>query len=269
MLNNYKFLMKILVILFLLNSVLLTNCDPNLKFLQEPTQCGSPIECYLNAIGEIKNMKTQFQETITKLKEDQQKKFQEQEKLFKDKIQKLESLTPIIGSIVYHSSMKNILNDQDLPYGWIYCDGRNLKISEYSELYSIIGNTYGQVDTNSFNIPDLRGRVIIGTGQGSGLSDYKIGQKGGEENHYLTAAEMPNHGHSINAKFMYINSSNNGGYANRVKMPYIEFDGAIRWQSWQYPATGQDSISSYSTGGNLPHNNMQPYLSIHPIIKAK
>lgn len=249
----------------------MTFCHFNLLFLQENTNCGTPIECYLSAVKEIQNMKNEFHDIVTNLKNDYQTMLLDQEKKFQEKIKKLETLTPIVGSIMHYSSGKDLLEDKDIPYGWILCDGRNLKISDYPELYSIIGKTYGQSDSNNFNIPDLRGRVLIGTGKGAGLSDFKIGQQGGEEIHYLTQNEIPSHSHSINAKFMYINSGNvfGNGFSVSVKMPYRELDGAPRWQSWQYPNTGPDSLETRNLGGNAPHNNMQPYVSIHPIIKAK
>ena len=69
------------------------------------------------------------------------------------------SLTPI-GSVIPFAGIT-------IPNGWLDCDGSSLSRSEYRRLFNIIGTTYGSVDSDSFNIPDLRGRTVIGSGQGS------------------------------------------------------------------------------------------------------
>lgn len=84
-----------------------------------------------------------------------------------------------------------------VPDGWLACSGQSLPISEYETLYTIIGTTYGGDGVQTFNLPDLRGRVPIGQGGGQGGPTYTIGQIAGEEEHTLTEAEMPVHSHSL------------------------------------------------------------------------
>ena len=67
------------------------------------------------------------------------------------------------------------------PRGWALCDGQLLPISQNSALFSILGTTYGGDGRTTFALPDLRGRVAIHPGNGPGLSDYRLGQKGGAE----------------------------------------------------------------------------------------
>jgi len=89
------------------------------------------------------------------------------------------------------------------PLGWLLCDGAFYDPAVYPELYSELGYKYGQ-SGNLFAVPDARGRVAIGAGQGQGLTNRLLGQKGGAEVHYLTIAEMPSHAHSQPAHTHYI-----------------------------------------------------------------
>jgi microcystin-dependent protein len=80
--------------------------------------------------------------------------------------------------------------------GWLLCDGRPVSRSTYAALFAKIGSTYGGGDgSTTFNLPDAQGRSLIGTGQGSGLTNRVLGAKGGAELHALGVGEMPYHGH--------------------------------------------------------------------------
>lgn len=99
--------------------------------------------------------------------------------------------------------------------------------------------------------PDLRGRTLIGSGNWSdayGTTIYTIGGVGGERLHKLTVAEMPSHNHSISP------------FTNQVQL-----DGPNREEAWLSRFEG--SINTSYTGGDQPHNNMQPYMTVHWIIK--
>jgi len=84
-----------------------------------------------------------------------------------------------------------------VPNGWLACNGQPLSISNYETLYAVIGTTYGGDGVQTFNLPDLQGRVAIGQGQGPGLPSYVLGQPGGEEAHTLITNEMPSHSHAL------------------------------------------------------------------------
>src|ERR1700746_3573541 len=82
------------------------------------------------------------------------------------------------------------------PVGWAFADGQLLPISQNTALFSLLGTTYGGDGQSTFGMPDLRGRIPIGAGQGPGLSPYTLGQTGGSETVTLTTAALAAHTHS-------------------------------------------------------------------------
>lgn len=130
---------------------------------------------------------------------------------------------------------------------WLPCDGSSLLRSDYPDLFTVIGTTYGSVDGSHFTLPDLQGRVPIGEGSGSGLSPRAIGDQGGEETHVLTIGELASHVHG----------TGNSALLGTSVPPPLDALGPN-----PFPAvTG-------STGSDDPHNNMQPFLTILYLIVA-
>ena len=83
------------------------------------------------------------------------------------------------------------------PRGWAFCDGQLMQISQNQSLFSILGTTYGGDGRTTFALPDLRGRVAIHEGQGAGLPNYNLGQRGGAETVPLTWTQLPVHSHGF------------------------------------------------------------------------
>jgi microcystin-dependent protein len=81
------------------------------------------------------------------------------------------------------------------PQGWAFCDGQLVPISENETLFNLIGTTYGGDGQSTFALPDLRSRVPVHQGQGSGLSNHVVGEAFGTESVTLTTAQMPTHSH--------------------------------------------------------------------------
>lgn len=83
------------------------------------------------------------------------------------------------------------------PRGWATCSGQVLSIAQNTALFSLLGTTYGGNGQTTFALPDLRGRLAVGQGQGPGLSNYAMGQSGGVEGAPLTLGELPQHDHVL------------------------------------------------------------------------
>ena len=83
------------------------------------------------------------------------------------------------------------------PRNWAFCSGQLLAISSNQSLFSILGTTYGGDGRTTFALPDLRGRTAIQQGRGPGLSDRRLGHKGGSETNTMSITEMPSHNHTI------------------------------------------------------------------------
>ena len=85
------------------------------------------------------------------------------------------------------------------PRGWAFCQGQILSIAQNTALFSLLGTTYGGNGQTTFALPDLRGRVPVGTGQGPGLPNVNLGDPAGEPTHTLIITEMPAHNHVAQA----------------------------------------------------------------------
>lgn len=109
------------------------------------------------------------------------------------------SSEPIMGEIMIFSGNREI-------EGWFLCDGRTLSVNEHQALFSIIGTTYGGNGIYTFCIPDLRGRVVVGTGANQKLSPRMIGQTGGSEKVGLNVNTLPVHDHAVSSKEMKFNA---------------------------------------------------------------
>jgi microcystin-dependent protein len=135
------------------------------------------------------------------------------------------------------------------PTGWAMCNGQLLPINQNQALFSLLGTTYGGDGRVNFALPNLQGRMPLHQGGG-----YVIGQTGGEQNHTLIAAEMPQHTHPAIAS---ANAANQGVATNTF------------WANGSQPAyapsaNGQMAAGAVSSiGGSQSHNNMAPYLVLN------
>lgn len=86
------------------------------------------------------------------------------------------------------------------PRGWTSCEGQLLSISQNQALFSLIGTTYGGNGMQTFALPDLRGRVIVGQGQSTTGQNYTTGQTGGQPQTTMMPMQMPSHTHAITVR---------------------------------------------------------------------
>jgi len=147
------------------------------------------------------------------------------------------------------------------PKGWAFCDGQLLPLSQNTALFSLLGTTYGGDGKSTFALPDLQGSAPMHPGQGPGLSLYDLGQLGGVEAVTLLQSEMPIHAHSVGRALADL--GNQISPVNSVWAQAAAGRGSAALYKDGAP-TGKVNINSLSvTGSSLPHNNMQPYLTLN------
>ena len=142
-------------------------------------------------------------------------------------------------------------SDDTIPEGYMLCDGRAISRTTYSSLFSIIGTTYGEGDgSTTFNIPNLKGKVLVG--QDTNDTDFDtLGETGGEKTHTLTVDEMPSHSHNMGAVRQWVGSSGNAYWLQDSNQRYAK-----------------ESQQTSDVGGGQPHNNLPPYQVGNYIIKV-
>lgn len=153
------------------------------------------------------------------------------------------------------------------PRGWAFCDGRQIGIANNEILYTLLGTTYGGDGVNTFNLPDLRGRVPVGTGQGLGLPNVILGQVGGTETTTMTIAQMPAHNHvgtgSVSIP-IYNAVGNIGSPTDSVLASLTEAYSTAPQDSSLKPTTAP--VTPALTGSTNSFSIIQPYLVTNYII---
>lgn len=136
------------------------------------------------------------------------------------------------------------------PKGWALCNGQLLPINQNQALFSLLGTTFGGDGRVNFALPDLRDRVPIGVGDG-----HTLGEKGGEQAHTLTIAELPTHTHVAQANSATGSSQD---ASNNVLA-------TVPGRAYTDPAalTALSPTTITTVGGSQPHLNMQPFLTLN------
>jgi len=195
------------------------------------------------------------------------------------------TLVPPVGSIMMYAG-------SSAPTGWLLCNGVSYLQTSYPRLYMLIGTTYGG-SGSSFNVPDIRGRIPMGVGQGLGLTNYVLSQLGGVESVTLDTTQIPGHTHGVSGNtgsaatgisadmpehahnYDMATGNNIGGVP--VGAPSYEGNSTVATSgvnvgpiaiSFSDPEHSHSiSLTSASTGGGQSHTNIQPYLALNYIIK--
>lgn len=158
------------------------------------------------------------------------------------------------------------------PDNWFLCNGRSLSRTDYPELFARIGTKYGATDDTHFNLPNLIGRVLIGTGQRVNTAPtFKLGDKGGVESNHLTAQNLPAHRHTMHVSNAAASVSapgtatSSGGavlsVAKQSGYPVKLY--GTKEPTEQIASTVDESNTSKAV------NNMQPYLALYYLICFK
>jgi len=145
------------------------------------------------------------------------------------------------------------------PQNWAFCNGNLLTVNDHAALYSLLGIAFGGNGTTNFALPDMRSRIPLHNGeQVSG--QYPLGAAFGTEEVTLDQRQIPPHNHPMQASGDDATevAPPNGLVAKAQQNFYLDFDSTNKVEFW--PEAVQ------STGGNLPHSNMMPFLAINFII---
>ena len=150
-------------------------------------------------------------------------------------------------------------NSATAPAGWALCDGQKYKLNN---------TNISVIDPNGIQTPDLRGRFILGTGQGTGLANRNIGEKGGDENVTLTAAQMPSHSHELEVWGDPNGDPKDGGKwtLKLTDRQYHNYKSADN-RGHRDRNNGNRPVKILDSGSNKSHNNMPPYYVLTYIMK--
>jgi microcystin-dependent protein len=145
------------------------------------------------------------------------------------------------------------------PVGWHLCDGSLLSIAEYNALYALLGTTYGGDGVSTFGVPDLRGRLAVGQGNGTGLTPRVMGQSFGTE---IANAAWPVHTHTLMASSSAAAIGTPGGNVLATTTTDVPlYDVKSNPKAF-------DARAINSAGGSQPHMNVMPSSCINFIIST-
>src|SRR4051794_18448618 len=142
------------------------------------------------------------------------------------------------------------------PKGWAFCDGQILPLSQNTALFSLLGTAYGGDGKSNFALPNIQGSAVMMPGQGAGLSLYDLGETVGSDTVSLLQSEIPSHSHSLRA------SASDATEPTPAGQLFAKGTGV-----GMYASTGTTAQLNGNAvapaGGDQPHNNMQPYLTLN------
>jgi len=145
------------------------------------------------------------------------------------------------------------------PTGWAFCDGQLMPISQNTALFALLGTTYGGDGKSTFALPNLQGSAPMQQGQGQGLTDRFLGEQSGVESVTLLVSEIPLHTHSMMAS---VENATQGTLSPNITLA-SSVSGSLYQDNTNQNLVQMAPQALPPAGGGLPHNNMQPYLTLN------
>jgi microcystin-dependent protein len=149
------------------------------------------------------------------------------------------------------------------PTGWAECNGQLMPISQNTALFSLLGTTYGGDGKSTFALPDIQGRGVVHFGQGPGLSNYTQGEEEGTQTVTLVQTQMPSHNHQVQAA---VDPGEQLSPASDEALARSSPGNAWASSAAQNPVVGMSPLAIAVAGGDQPHNNMPPVLTLKYVI---
>jgi microcystin-dependent protein len=146
------------------------------------------------------------------------------------------------------------------PKGWAFCNGQLLPLSQNTALFSLLGTVYGGDGKSTFALPDLQGSAAMHPGQGQGLSLRDLGEQSGSEFVTLLVSEIPFHTHNLEA-FITVTGDQFGPNPDGESLLAQSNNGNVYADPGALVTFAPQALAP--AGGSLPHNNMQPYLTLN------
>jgi microcystin-dependent protein len=143
------------------------------------------------------------------------------------------------------------------PKGWAWCDGQVLPLSQNTALFSLLGTTYGGDGKSNFALPNMQGNAPMHPGQGPGLSLHDLGETGGSDTVTLLESEIPSHSHFLHASAA---DATDNLPANEL---LAKGGGIGQYAVATGPTVNMSDNAIAPAGGDQPHNNLQPYLTLY------
>lgn len=155
------------------------------------------------------------------------------------------------------------------PRSWLFCQGQTMNIAQNTAMFSLLGTTYGGNGQTTFGIPDFRGRVPVGTGQGPGLSNHVLGDLSGAENFIVNNTSLPAHTHVLSGSITMKGNAATGD----TDTPQANYPAGLTGTNMYSTVNNGSGLGNMKlaltgavTGSSQPVNNVQPVMGMNYII---
>ncbi len=151
------------------------------------------------------------------------------------------------------------------PRAWLFCNGQLLSIAQNTAVFALVGTTYGGDGQVTFGMPDFRGRIAVGTGNGAGLPSVQLGEAGGSNSSTLLSTNLPAHTHQVTGN-INVQAASDGALSSDPAGKYVGPGNFYAASDPVNMAPTAINLPTTISGSSSPISNMQPYLGMNYII---